>query len=226
VLDKPAGMVVHPAAGHSDGTLVNALLHHVKDLSGIGGELRPGIVHRLDRGTSGVMVVAKNDRAHQELSRQFADREVEKEYIALVWGVVQPGRRIDAPIGRDPEHRQKMSTRARRARSAVTRVTFARHLKGVTLAKVAIATGRTHQIRVHLSAIGHPIVGDVTYGGVHRRVLPNLRAVQRLERPFLHAAKLAFTHPSDGRRLEFESPLPEDLQSVLDDILEHEEDTP
>ena len=226
VLDKPAGMVVHPAAGHSGGTLVNALLHHIKDLSGIGGELRPGIVHRLDRGTSGVMVVAKNDRAHQELSRQFADREVEKEYIALVWGIVQPGRRIDAPIGRDPDHRQKMSTRARRARSAVTRVTFARHLKGVTLAKVAIATGRTHQIRVHLSAIGHPIVGDVTSGGVHRRVLPNLRAVQRLERPFLHAARLVFTHPSDGRRLEFESPLPADLQSVLDDILEREEDTP
>ena len=226
VLDKPAGMVVHPAAGHSGGTLVNALLHHVQDLSGIGGELRPGIVHRLDRGTSGVMVVAKNDRAHQELSRQFADREVEKEYIALVWGLVQPGRRIDAPIGRDPDHRQKMSTRARRARSAVTRVTFARHLPGVTLVKVAIATGRTHQIRVHLSAIGHPVVGDVTYGGVRRRVLPNLRAVQRLERPFLHAARLVFTHPSDERRMEFESPLPEDLQSVLDDILEHERDTP
>jgi 23S rRNA pseudouridine1911/1915/1917 synthase len=226
VLDKPAGMVVHPAAGHSGGTLVNALLHHVKDLSGIGGELRPGIVHRLDRGTSGVMVVAKNDRAHQELSRQFADREVEKEYVALVWGVVQPGRRIDAPIGRDPGHRQKMSTRARRARSAVSRVTFARHLKGVTLVKVAIATGRTHQIRVHLSAIGHAIVGDSTYGGVRRRVLPNLRAVQRLERPFLHAARLAFTHPVDARRMEFESPLPDDLQSVLDDIIEREESTP
>jgi len=226
VLDKPPGMVVHPAAGHSGGTLVNALLHHVKDLSGIGGELRPGIVHRLDRGTSGLMVVAKNDRAHQELSRQFADREVEKEYIALVWGIVQPGRRIDAPIGRDPDHRQKMSTRARRARSAVTRITFARHLKGVTLAKIAIATGRTHQIRVHLSAIGHPVVGDVTYGGVHRRVLPNLRAVQRLERPFLHAATLAITHPSDGRRMTFESPLPEDLQRVLDDILAREEETP
>ena len=127
VLDKPAGMVVHPAAGHSSGTLVNALLHHVKDLSGVGGELRPGIVHRLDRGTSGLMVVAKHDAAHQELSRQFADREVEKEYIALVWGVVHAGKRIDAPIGRDPQQRQKMSTRARRARSAVTRVTWSRH---------------------------------------------------------------------------------------------------
>jgi len=115
VLDKPAGMVVHPGAGHAGGTVVNALLHHVKDLSGIGGEARPGIVHRLDRGTSGLMVVAKHDRAHQELARQFHDREVEKEYMALVWGVVQPGRRIDAPIGRDPNDRQRMSTRARRA---------------------------------------------------------------------------------------------------------------
>jgi 23S rRNA pseudouridine1911/1915/1917 synthase len=218
VLDKPAGMVVHPGAGHSSGTLVNALLHHVQDLSGIGGELRPGIVHRLDRGTSGLMVVAKSDAAHQELSRQFSDREVDKEYVALVWGLVQPGRRIDVPIGRDPGDRQKMSTRARRARNAVTRVTFARHFKGVSLLKVAIATGRTHQIRVHLSAIGHPIVGDATYGGVHRRTGSNLRAVQRLERPFLHSARLAFTHPSDGRRIEFDSPLPLDLQAVLDDI--------
>jgi 23S rRNA pseudouridine1911/1915/1917 synthase len=218
VLDKPAGMVVHPGAGHSGGTLVNALLHHVKDLSGIGGELRPGIVHRLDRGTSGLMVVAKSDLAHQELSRQFSDREVDKEYVALVWGLVQPGRRIDAPIGRDPGDRQKMSTRARRARNAVTRVTFARHYKGVSLLKVAIATGRTHQIRVHLSAIGHPIVGDATYGGVHRRTGSHLRAVQRLERPFLHSARLTFTHPADGRRIEFDSPLPLDLQAVLDDI--------
>ena len=218
VLDKPAGMVVHPAAGHTGGTLVNALLHHVKDLSGVGGELRPGIVHRLDRGTSGLMVVAKNDAAHQELSRQFSDREVEKEYVALVWGVVHAGRRIDAPIGRDPNDRQKMSTRARRARNAVTRVTFARHLDGVSLLHVAIATGRTHQIRVHLSAIGHPIVGDSAYGGTRRRTAAHLRAVQRLERPFLHSARLAFTHPADGRRVEFDSPLPLDLQGVLDEI--------
>ena len=218
VLDKPAGMVVHPAAGHSKGTLVNALLHHVKDLSGVGGELRPGIVHRLDRGTSGLMVVAKHDRAHHELSRQFQDREVDKEYAALVWGVVHAGRRIDAPIGRDEKERQKMSTRARRARSAVTRVTWARHFKGVSLLKVAIATGRTHQIRVHLSAIGHPIVGDATYGGVHRRVPHDLRPVLRLERPFLHAMRLSFTHPSDGRRVDFDSPLPPDLESVVDEI--------
>jgi 23S rRNA pseudouridine1911/1915/1917 synthase len=218
VIDKAAGMVVHPAAGHSSGTVVNALLHHVDDLSGIGGELRPGIVHRLDRGTSGVMVVAKNDTAHQELSRQFHDREVEKEYFALVWGTVNAGKRIDAPIGRDPGDRLKMSTRARRARSAVTRVTRAEHLRGVSLLQITIATGRTHQIRVHLNAIGHPIVGDPTYGGVHRHVANDVRAVQRLERPFLHAARLVFTHPADGRRLEFTSPLPADLQTVIDDI--------
>ncbi len=223
VLDKPAGMVVHPGAGHASGTLVNALLHHVKDLSGIGGELRPGIVHRLDRGTSGVMVAAKNDRAHQELSRQFADREVEKEYVALVWGVVQQGRRIEDAIGRDPVNRQKMSTRARRARSAVTRVTWARHFPGVSLLKVAIATGRTHQIRVHLNAIGHPVVGDSVYGGLHRRVPHHLRAVLRLERPFLHAARLVFTHPTDGRRVEFDSPLPPDLQGILDALVEIDE---
>lgn len=218
VLNKPAGMVVHPGAGHASGTLVNALLHHVGDLSGVGGELRPGIVHRLDRGTSGVMVVAKHDAAHQELARQFQDREVEKEYIALVWGVVQAGRRIDAAIGRDPVNRQKMSARARHARSAVTRITRAHHLPGLTLCQVAIHTGRTHQIRVHLSAIGHPIVGDSLYGGIHRRVPGDIRAVQRLERPFLHAYRLAFKHPRDGRPMEFTAPLPEDLQGVLDEL--------
>jgi len=223
VVDKPAGMVVHPAAGHDSGTLVNALLHHVTDLSGIGGEKRPGIVHRLDRGTSGLMVVAKNDAAHDELSRQFHDREVEKEYIALVWCVVQAGRRIDAPIGRDPVQRKKMSARARRSRSAVTRIVRADVLNpALTLARVAIQTGRTHQIRVHLSAIGHPVVGDALYGGVRRRVPGDLRAVTHLDRPFLHAARLAFTHPGDGRRMEFESPLPEDLQRVLDELQEHQ----
>jgi 23S rRNA pseudouridine1911/1915/1917 synthase len=218
VLNKPAGMVVHPGAGHAAGTLVNALLHHIPDLSGVGGEARPGIVHRLDRGTSGVMVVAKNDAAHHELARQFEDREVEKEYVALVWGVVQAGRRIEAAIGRDPVNRQKMSARARRARSAVTRITRAHHLRGVTLCQVAIHTGRTHQIRVHLSAIGHPIVGDALYGGVHRRVPGDLRALQRLERPFLHAERLAFNHPRDARRMEFSVPLASDLLAVLEDL--------
>ena len=218
VVNKPAGLVVHPGAGHPTGTLVHALLHHVKDLSGIGGETRPGIVHRLDKGTSGVMVVAKNDAAHQELARQFHDREVDKEYVALVWGTVHNRKRIDIPIGRDPVHREKISTRARRARSAVTRVTWARALPGVTLIRVAIATGRTHQIRVHLNAIGHPIVGDALYGGVHKRVANDIRAVQRLTRPFLHAERLAFTHPRTGERMVFEAPLPDDLHTVLEEI--------
>jgi 23S rRNA pseudouridine1911/1915/1917 synthase len=212
-------MVVHPAAGHAGGTLVNALLHHVRDLSGIGGEQRPGIVHRLDRGTSGLMVVAKHDASHDELARQFHDREVEKQYLALVWGTVQAGRRIDAPIGRDPADRKKMSARARRSRAAVTRIVGAEHFgRALTLTQVAIQTGRTHQIRVHLSEIGHPIVGDSVYGGVRRHVPGDLRAVARLERPFLHAAKLAFTHPMDGRRMEFTSEIPDDLQRVLDDL--------
>jgi 23S rRNA pseudouridine1911/1915/1917 synthase len=218
VVNKPAGMVVHPSAGHASGTVVNALLHHLDDLSGVGGELRPGVVHRLDRGTSGLMVVAKNDAAHHELARQFHDHEVEKEYIALVWGVVQAGRRIEAAIGRDPSNRLKMSTRASRARDAVTRITRAHHMPGLTLCQVAIHTGRTHQIRVHLSAIGHPIVGDSTYGGVHRRVPGDIRAVQRLQRPFLHAARLAFTHPADGRRMQFIAELPDDLTQVLEDL--------
>jgi 23S rRNA pseudouridine1911/1915/1917 synthase len=219
VIDKPAGMVVHPAAGHANGTLVNALLHHVTDLSGIGGERRPGIVHRLDRGTSGLMVVAKNDAAHMALTKQFQERQVEKEYSALVWGEVQAGRRIDEPIGRDPSNRKKMSARARRSRTAVTRIVRIEKLTpALTLAAIAIHTGRTHQIRVHLSAIGHPIVGDSLYGGVRRRVPGDLRAVTHLERPFLHAARLVFAHPEDGRRMEFTSELPEDLQRVLDQL--------
>jgi 23S rRNA pseudouridine1911/1915/1917 synthase len=223
VVNKPAGMVVHPAAGNPSGTLVNALLHHVKDLSGIGGEVRPGIVHRLDKGTSGVMVIAKNDDAHKELARQFHDREVEKEYIALAWGLVQQRKRINAAIGRDPRNRTRMSTRAGRARSAVTRVTWSRDLKGVTLLRVAIATGRTHQIRVHLSAIGHPIVGDALYGGVHRRVPHPLRAVTRLTRPFLHAERMAFTHPRTNERLEFTAPLPADLEAVVAELVPPEQ---
>jgi 23S rRNA pseudouridine1911/1915/1917 synthase len=221
VVDKPAGMVVHPTAGHRSGTLVNALLHHVTDLSGIGGERRPGIVHRLDRGTSGLMIVAKHDRAHEALARQFHDREVEKEYVALVWGEVMAGRRIDLAVGRDPVDRKKMSAKSRRSREAVTRVVGAEHFgRALTLVRVAIHTGRTHQIRVHLSAIGHPIVGDALYGGVHRRVAGDLRAVTHLSRPFLHAARLAFTHPVDRRRMEFTSALPSDLQTVVDQLRE------
>ena len=186
-------MVVHPAAGHDQDTLVNALLFHADNLSGVGGEQRPGIVHRLDRGTSGLMVAAKNDAAHRELTRQFHDREVEKEYIALAWGDVHAGRRIDLPVGRDPVHREKMSTRARRSRTAVTRVTASRDLRGVSLIHVAIATGRTHQIRVHLSAIGHPIVGD---SHLRRRPPPDAGrpAGRRAARTSLPARRTAGVH--------------------------------
>ena len=218
VVEKPPGMVVHPAIGHADGTLVNALLHHIQDLSGVGGERRPGIVHRLDRGTSGLMVVAKNDLAHTNLARQFRDRLVDKQYIALVWGTVHAGRRIDLPIGRDPANRKKISTRSRRAREAVTRIVASEHFDGVSLIRVAIATGRTHQIRVHLNAIRHPVVGDAVYGGVHRHPPPHLRGVLHLDRPFLHAEHLSFRHPVDGRRVTFESDIPEDLQRVLQEV--------
>jgi len=213
VIDKPAGMVVHPGAGHREGTLVNALLHHVGGLSGVGGEERPGIVHRLDRGTSGVMVVAKHDRAHRSLARQFHDREVTKEYIALVWGRPRMGQVFDQPIGRDPRHRQRMSTRARAARVALTRIESVESLGHVSLLRLVIGTGRTHQIRVHLSESGHPVVGDAIYGG--RRERAGRSALVRLERPFLHASRLTFSHPADGRTMSVEAPLPPDLAAMV-----------
>jgi len=216
VIDKPAGMVVHPAAGHASGTLVNALLHHVNGLSGIGGTERPGIVHRLDRGTSGVMIVAKHDRAHRALSRQFQERQVVKEYAALVWGTMRPGTTLSQPIGRDPRDRKKMSSRARRTRTAETQVLETESLGGVSLVRVRIGTGRTHQIRVHLSEAGHPVVGDALYGGSRRSVPPRLAALSRLQRPFLHAATVAFTHPTSGGPVVVHSPLAADLQAVLD----------
>jgi 23S rRNA pseudouridine1911/1915/1917 synthase len=215
VVDKPAGMVVHPGAGHRGGTLVNALLHHLGGLSGVGGEERPGIVHRLDRGTSGVMVIAKHDRAHRTLSQQFQDRTISKEYLALVWGTMHAGKTLAQPIGRDPRHRQKMSSRARRGRAAVTTVLAGESLGGVSLVRVAIGTGRTHQIRVHLSEAGHAVVGDTLYGGTRRSVPPRLAALSKLARPFLHAFQLSFDHPEDGRRMTFTAPLPDDLRAVL-----------
>ena len=215
VVNKPPGLVVHPAPGHAGGTLVNALLHRVTGLSGIGGRERPGIVHRLDRGTSGVMVIAKHDAAHRALAGQFQRREVAKEYVALVWGTVRAGARFEQPIGRDPRHRQKMSSRARRSRPAATEVIESQPLGGVSLLRVAIATGRTHQIRVHLSESGHPVVGDELYGGARRKPPPGLRPLAGLARPFLHAARLTFAHPADGRRVSFEAPLAPDLAAVL-----------
>ena len=216
VVNKPAGMVVHPAAGHTGGTLVNALLHHLGGLSGIGGTERPGIVHRLDRGTSGVMVVAKNDRAHRALSHQFQARGIGKEYVTLVWGAPRAGEKVTRPIGRDPRHRQKMSSRAVRGRQAVTRILNVEPLGGVSLVRVAIDTGRTHQIRVHLSETGHPVVGDALYGGTRKSVPPRLAAIARISRPFLHAARLTLAHPADGRTLSFEAPLPDELARMLE----------
>lgn len=219
VIDKPAGLAVHPGAGRSGGTLVNALLHHVEDLSGVGGVLRPGIVHRLDKGTSGLMVVAKDDQTHRALSAQFAGRTVEKEYLALVHGV--PARaegEITAAIGRDPVHRKKMSTRAPRGREARSSYRVLEALDGAALLRVRIHTGRTHQIRVHLAALGHPVAGDATYGGGRTpccRRTTSRDALKSLSRPALHAARLAFDHPATGVRLAFESPWPEDLAGVL-----------
>jgi len=219
VVDKPAGMVVHPAAGHSTGTLVNALLHHCRDLSGIGGVLRPGIVHRLDKETSGLMVVAKSDQAHRGLAGQFKRHEVKKTYQALVYGDPKTdGGRIEAAVGRHPTDRKRMSTQSRRGRSAVT-VWRVRERYGVAaLLEVDIETGRTHQIRVHLTDLGYPVVGDRVYGGAGRiRTVgdPAARArMKALDRQALHAWRLAFTHPVTGEAMLFSSPLPKDMADL------------
>jgi 23S rRNA pseudouridine1911/1915/1917 synthase len=216
VINKPAGMVVHPAFGHGRGTLVNALLHHLGGLSSAGGGDRPGIVHRLDKGTSGVMVVARNDKAHRALAKQFHDRLVTKEYNALVWGMAKAGTTLDKAIGRDPRHRMKMSTRGRHTRAASTTIISSEAKRGVSFVTVGISTGRTHQIRVHLSESGHAVVGDATYGGVKKHPLAHLRGLLKLDRPFLHARSLSFAHPRTGKKMTFEAPLPDDLQQILD----------
>jgi 23S rRNA pseudouridine1911/1915/1917 synthase len=206
VVDKPAGLPVHPGPGHPQHTLVNAILALCSDLSGIGGELRPGIVHRLDKDTSGLMVVAKNDAAHQSLSRQLKERAVDKGYLALVVGTPHPADGvIEAPLGRDPLHRKKMAV-VPGGREAVTRYRVREVLGGFSLLEVRPATGRTHQIRVHLASVGHPIVGDSVY---------SRRSAPFLDRQFLHACSLAFRHPTTGERLELTSPLPADLQAAL-----------
>jgi 23S rRNA pseudouridine1911/1915/1917 synthase len=219
VVDKAAGMTVHPGAGRLSGTLVNALLHRVRFLSGIGGVLRPGIVHRLDRGTSGLMVVAKDDETHRALAAQFEGRTVEKEYLAVVHGVPRARQGVvDSAIGRDPVHRKRMSVRAPRSRAARSAYTVVEALDGAALLRVRIHTGRTHQIRVHLASLGHPVAGDATYGGTRTpssRRASARAALAALGRPALHAASLAFTHPATGERLRFESPLPADLGSLL-----------
>ena len=216
VIDKPAGMVVHPAAGHAVGTLVNALLHHCRDLSGIGGVLRPGIVHRLDKETSGLLVVAKSDEAHWGLAEQFKRHEVKKTYQALVYGDPKTdGGRIEAAVGRHPTDRKRMSTKGSRGRSAVTIWRIRERYGVAALLEVDIETGRTHQIRVHLTDLGHPIVGDRVYGGAGRiRTVgdPAARARMKvLDRQALHAWHLAFTHPVTGEKMQFSAPLPEDM---------------
>jgi 23S rRNA pseudouridine1911/1915/1917 synthase len=220
VVDKPAGLVVHPGAGVAGGTLVNALLHHVPDLSGVGGVLRPGIVHRLDRGTSGLLVVAKDDRTHRALTRQLSQRSVLKEYRAIVLGVPRDRHgTVTAPIGRHPVQRKKMAIRKEGGREAITQYEVLEALHAAALLGVRIHTGRTHQIRVHLSWIGHPVAGDTTYGGT-RTAASGRGAVQdalaALTRPALHAARLAFDHPETGQRMVFESPLPRDLMELLE----------
>lgn len=224
VVDKPADMVVHPACGNWKGTLVNALLAHCKDLSGIGGEMKPGIVHRLDRGTSGVIVAAKNDEAHIELSRQFKDREVKKVYKALVYGGVKSNSGvIDAPIGRSVRDRKKYSTRTRKGRVALTEWNVVRRYgNDLTLLEIKLHTGRTHQIRVHFAEAGHPLVGDAVYGSQRqaKRISDagKREIVAAFERPALHAAKIGFAHPTKGKWVEFEAPLPEDFRQLLESL--------
>jgi 23S rRNA pseudouridine1911/1915/1917 synthase len=211
VVDKPAGMVVHPAHGHRSGTLVNALLAYCPDLAGIGGKLRPGIVHRLDKDTSGLIVVAKNDAAHSHLQRQFKQRQVEKTYLALTEGCLPAAHGvIDAPIGRDPKHRKRMAVVPGAGREARTEYTVREFLADHSYVEARLVTGRTHQIRVHFAAIGHPLVGDRVYG-YRKQQLP-------VSRHFLHAARLAFSLPSTAERVEFLSELPSELAAVLESL--------
>jgi 23S rRNA pseudouridine1911/1915/1917 synthase len=205
-LDKPPGLVVHPAPGHAADTLVNALLHHCADLQGIGGELRPGIVHRLDKDTSGVLVVAKTAAAHAALVAQFAAHTVGKEYLALVWGVPRRAAgTIEQPIGRHPVHRQKMGVVAR-GRAARTRYETLAAGPLAALLRLHLDTGRTHQIRVHLAHLGHPVVGDTVYGRARRGLV--------FSRQMLHAHALRLAHPRDGRPLAFTAPVPADFRAA------------
>ena len=225
VINKAAGMVTHPGAGVTSGTLANALVYRFQQqalqLPRRGGSSRPGIVHRLDVGTSGLIVVAKTDQAHLHLAEQFQSRTVRKIYSALVYGVVKEDEgKIEAPIGRDPRSRVKMAIRpAGSGRDALSLYRVAERLEEFTLLDVEIKTGRTHQIRVHLAHINHPIVADPTYQAGRTNSLKNARlraAIAKLDRPFLHAANLSFTHPATGEWVTFSVPLPEDLQNFLD----------
>ena len=223
-INKPAGMVVHLGAGVKSGTLVNALLHHFRELSGVGGDLRPGIVHRLDKQTSGVLLVAKNDAAHRSLAEQFANRTTEKHYLALVHGSLKKDEGIiRAAIGRDPRRRTRMSTKVRHgARAAESRYHVLKRYDGFSLLDVQILTGRTHQARVHLASLGHPVVGDTAYGAPSRlrhemrqRTGEKLQESDTLGRNFLHAERIRFLHPRTGETLEVRAPVPEELSDFL-----------
>lgn len=230
VVNKPSGLATHPSAGHDSGTLVNALLGHCGDsLSGINGVRRPGIVHRLDLGTSGLLLVAKNDEAHRPLGEALARREIERTYLALVQGEVnEPDGAIEGFLGRDPHDRLRRAVvreSAPDARRARTLWAIERKFHGATLLRVKLETGRTHQVRVHLASMGHPVVGDELYGYQIGAVLTKLAttsvvparlALVRLKRPYLHAWRLAFTHPVKGERLSLEAALPKELQTILD----------
>ena len=226
VLNKQAGIVVHPAPGHSSGTLVNALLYHCPDLEGIGGEIRPGIVHRLDKDTSGAMVAAKNASALEALAKQFKDRSVHKKYLALVYGELAKNTGvIDLPIGRHPVHRKQMSTTTRKGRHAVTSWKVLERFQDITLIELILQTGRTHQIRVHCATIDHPIIGDPTYGP--RKQLKNFNnmterlpaaitdQLKTVHRQMLHAWQLEFHHPRTNERMSFKAPMPADMADLL-----------
>lgn len=217
VVDKPAGLVVHPAAGNADGTLVNALLHHCAgQLSGIGGVERPGIVHRIDKDTSGLLVAAKHDAAHVGLARQFAAHSIDRRYLAVATGrVMPPAGRIDAPVGRSPTNRKKMAVvGAGRGKPAITHYTTREVLPLATLIECRLETGRTHQVRVHMTHIGHPLVGDPAYGRT-RRPLAGVLAELGFARQALHAQHLGFIHPISGVDIRLSSPLPADMQQLL-----------
>ena len=229
VLNKQAGMVVHPAPGHSRGTLVNALLYHCPDLEGIGGEIRPGIVHRLDKDTSGTMVVAKNAAALENLAKQFKTRTVQKIYLALVFGELRTDEGlITLPIGRHPVHRKRMSTVSRKGRSAETAWRVHKRYPGITLLELTLKTGRTHQIRVHCSTMDHPIVGDQVYrsrkwskdmaGSFSGESSSLFTALKSVPRQMLHAWRLGLIHPHSGERMTFESPIPEDMEAVIEKL--------
>ena len=227
VVNKPPGLVVHPAPGHYSGTLVNALLYHCKDLEGIGAKLRPGIVHRLDKDTSGALVVAKTTAAHEHLSQQFKAREVDKEYLALVFGEPKSDTGVvRLPIGRHPIDRKRMSTKSTKQREAETAWEVYERFKGFTLLRLHLHTGRTHQIRVHCAAVHHPVVGDPVYGprhfikhlkknihGIPDSIIAELKAIKR---QMLHAVRLGFTHPATGEKMVFEAPMPPDMAQLLD----------